>query len=280
MKTNEKRAIVEVDNKGIITVYSMKPILKSIKEFRDEQLNKIGDDRFYTAMASRNTDKTYEFYQINEKNLRASDDDSFTPSKLGFSTQINHNPAFEDKTHILIPTVSDAIAWKNSSSTLLRGYVGDKINGTPFRIVDSDHNQTQYFLPISEQYQYLGFSKYATMDVLHLTGLAYLEQLLRCNRVNLFLSRANELGVDISTILNLYSFEEAERFDLDKLKEAEKKVGTASQLLYGDTSFIKEDPLDEVKSEQLRRPVSDDLLEQAEIDKPILEKAKSLLHIR
>ena len=84
-----------------------------------------------------------------------------------------------------------------------------------------------------------------------------------------------ELGImKLAEAMVAQKTEQPQAVNVEKTEKIEKEV---SQLLYGNISFIKEDPYDLKKAELLSRPVSQDLEEQLESDKPLVAELKKAL---
>lgn len=297
MKAQEKLTVIEAQN-GKITIYSMIPDLKKIEQFRKEQHSGI-DNIFYLAIANKKNEENYsdpelirQYNYLDERRLRRQTDDTFPADVLGYSREtlpledsfipVSHGDSIPIKvypravTHNFFPIDIEQTGGlvKSNLKSFLKDYYSGKGNSIPFRVMISEHDYMN-FLPTSESYEFG-----THMDSLLLSDLAYLEQLLLCNRVDLFLKRCEELGVDPIVILKLYIFKKEKEIDLEAFKKEEKEHRAVSDLLYGPKStdlFLKTIPTDESRTEELRKPISSDLLEQAEIDKPIIERVKALV---
>lgn len=281
MKTRTKLVFID-QNGSLLTIYPFKPIDGCIKSFRKEQFDKIDkDDRIYCALA-RETGKWHETHYLDENMIANLSDDTFSGKKIGYENP--YNPLtfdqFEywcgDPKHVLKRTDGST-----SFDAKVASYLNGDYNRVPFRVSarDKDGVMIHNFLPISGYVGPFDGCSYATMrGILHLSDLAYLEQLLRCNSVGILANRAAQIDGSLETILDLFSFSSPITLNIDVIKESEEMINSSHKLLYGDKTFHREVPLNPEQTEKERRPISQDLLEQAEIDKPIIKQLKNYLY--
>ena len=288
MKTRKKLAFID-QNGDQLTVYPIKPIKDKVKEFRKQELATIKEeDQLYRAFA-RETGTWHETHYLSPSKLAKLEDDTFTARKIGYENPYDKKayPKYEywcdDPKHIL--RRSDPY-YRHNLDEYLTAYLDGGMNDVPFRVITDtkDGEVIQNFLPMT---YYVGpdmndpRDHYAVMrGILHISDMAYLEQLLRCNSISILAARTASLDGSLERILGLFSFGKPRTFDINEVKKGEELIQNAHQLLYGDKIFHREAPLDPEQTEKERRPVSKDLLEQAEIDKPLIEQVKMYIKKR
>lgn len=288
MKTKTKLTFIDQNEKEL-TVYPFQPIEDKVKKFRREQIAKIRkDDRIYRAMA-RDTGNWHETRYLDTDKLAAMKDDTFSSKKIGYEypygSPLRNEYEYwcDEPKHIFRkadPYRSEQ--WKEETEDYLDG----GMNKVPFRIRTNENNgkKIHNYLPLTF---YVGPNMHDPRDnygvmrgILHISDMAYLEQLLRCNKINLLATRIAEIDGSLEKLLDLFSFEEPQTINIDDVKRSEAIVEKSHKLLYGDKIFHRDVPLDPEQTEKERRPVSQDLLEQAEIDKPLIEQVKAYIKKR
>lgn len=282
MKTKTKLAFID-QNGSKLTIYPIKPIGEKVNEFRKQQLSTIKkEDRIYRAFA-RETGTWHETHYLDDDRISMLKDDTFPSYVLGYEnpydTSISATYEYwnNDPKHILKRS-SHGEQWDD----VVKSYLAGGMNSVPFRVNTTNKDgEIHNFLPLE---RYIGSSMvdssghYAVMrGILHLPFLAYLEQLLRCNSIGILATRTAKVDGSLEKILDLFSFLEPQSIDIDKVKESEELIQQSNRLLYGNKTFHREVPLDPLQTEKERRPISQDFLEQVQIDKPLIERVKKYI---
>ena len=276
MRSYEKRSVIEIDN-GIVTFFSMTPDKVKLRAFRGEQLGSV-DEIYHEAKALITTESDYvngevmyRSYFLAENRLREADNDTLSRSTVGYTTKPAKSDSNNKPMHQLYPLTDDDLAKleKIERDNDIEKYLSDQWNSTPFR-VKMPKKKNLCFIPLGKSYYHIIPTTYGKMEMLNITDRAYLEQLLRCGRIGLFIKRAKELGLDTNEIFDLYKFEKTRALSLSSIQEAEKQINAAKRGFYNDDT-LDEDPRESV----LTPPFTSGLIiEQAKADAPIIEEVK------
>ncbi len=283
MKTNIKSSVIDF-NDGRMTIYNMNPRVKELRNFRKEQMKLIPEsERFFFAECTIENDPS-AYAHLARSSTMDNPDDTFTSETLGFSPTLA-NPGefitsgkFGIASHLLcIKAFCHCGSSKeNEREIIKKEYLDDKSNHIPFRIINAFDNfgnvGQQYFVPCSDKYS-SNTILCNGMNVLHISYLAYLEQLLRNNRIKILFERAKE--DELTKILNLYSFKKAMTLNISTIESAESILQGVNNILYPDEDFIRKDNINKSFNQKLRNPLSADLEEQGLNDKPLVKALKA-----
>ena len=286
MKTNEKLAFIEKKDNNLI-IHSFKPNEDKLKEFRKEQIESFPkEDLMYYALA-RCTGEWEETEYLNSDKLEVLKDDTISTKKIGYEnpydSSFNNQYEFfcEDPRHIFRRISKYS---QDNYQKEIKDYIDGKVNKIPFRIniKTSNNNDYHYFAPLFSYSSYdvaKNNSNYYVMGgILHLSYLGYLEQLLRTNRINLLSKRSKEVDGSLEKILDLFNYSDEQIINIDDVIKGEELIKKANTILYADKTFQRVDyNLDDRQLEIENRPISEDLLEQAQIDEPVIEEVNKYL---
>lgn len=287
MISNDKRSIVECDENENLVAYQVTPNIEKLAKFREEQLRKV-KDKIYVARATCLTDssvitqeKMREYLILEESEIRECSDygiDAYSSDIVGLSSDLIKKPKYPHNSSGIaheLCEASDAVksGCKDELDCQINSYYNDLKNSTPFA-VKTPGRKEHYFLPLAKKYEYHGGTS-ASMYALHLTGLAYLEQLFRSNCVDLFLTKSKKLGVDIRAVLDLYDFSSPQEIDALDFYRAEECLERGERILYGDAfnGYFSDDRVS-------RKPLSICFKEQAQNDSRLIGPFKAYLKTR
>ena len=257
MIANYKRAFVEKIDERHFIVYPISPITGKIIEFRRKEFNKIPrGDRFFKVSVEGSRLKTVEKngILIHIVNGECHSDDTFEASEIGYRPPIKKEAYFKtqgyipSKTHMLLhvdrPPTNDEF-W-NTKTNYFNADKEDTVTGQPFRVsYPSMFQQRIKNFALFESYSrdYNKPSMLVTINgIIQLTDLAYIEQLLMRNKIELLRKRASDS--DLNNVFGLYSIGDGINIDFSNQLDEEKVKAYASLLLgEKDGSTITEDTI-------------------------------------
>ena len=281
MRTDNKHAFVEIVNDKAL-IYRVNPKGTDVLNFRMKESMKIPKENLiYRGVALQIPGKDHEY--LSHQNLRKLGTKTYyvDGDKLGYEgprKQIVSKTAEYTEDGMPIHRFYQIYTNDLKSQEIdelndkITNYVHGKVHTIPIRM--TARGAEKFFIPLESEYKPIGNSGYSGIYTFQITYLAYLVELFRSNNIKLLTDLTLTLPSEeskLDTVLGLFEFGKPEEISLSVLKKSEENVSKTAGLIYGS------DLNNLILPEELRKPISQDLIEQAEIDKPLIEKVKKLV---
>lgn len=282
MRTDNIHAFVEIVNDKAL-IYRVNPKGTNLLNFRmNESMRIPKENPIYRGVALQIPGEDYEY--LSHQNLRKLGTNNtyyVDGDKLGYEGPrkriVSKTAEYTEDgrpIHRLYQIYTNELKSQEMDelNDKITNYVHGKVHTIPIRMTAK--GAEKFFIPLESEYKPIGNSGYSGIYTFQITYLAYLVELFCSNNIKLLteltlLFPSEERKLD--TVLDLFEFGEPEEISLSVLKKAEENVSKTAGLIYGS------DLNNLILPEEFRKPISQDLIEQAEIDKPLIEKVKKLV---